>query len=419
MSQFPPPSNPPVQQQQQSSAADGSRTLYVGNLDTKVTEYMLLDIFATCGHVLSVKIIQDKNPSSPTSASYGFVEFQDSVSAEQALQTLNGRKIYGLEIKVNWAFASNNSAKEDTSSHFHIFIGDLSSEVNDALLNKAFSPFGTMSDARVMWDPNTGKSRGYGFVAYRNKSDAELAISSMNGQWLGNRSIRVNWANQKGANAETVRGGKLSIFILYRNPTFYLGPSSNASSAPAPGNMSNLNYETVLTQSSPYNTTVYIGNITPNTTQENIAPLFQQYGYIIEMRVQADRGFAFVKLTTHENAAMAIVGLNGTMVNGRPIKCSWGKDRTLDPNNPYPPAHMVHGYGYGYNAPPVPYGAQDYRMAQPAGSPQQFNGAQGGQQQMYEYGYDYSQYYSAYPNAAPHSNYGSYPPSSGQPPMRH
>jgi nucleolysin TIA-1/TIAR len=64
MSQFPPPSNPPVQQQQQqqqSSAADGSRTLYVGNLDTKVTEYMLLDIFATCGHVLSVKIIQDKN----------------------------------------------------------------------------------------------------------------------------------------------------------------------------------------------------------------------------------------------------------------------------------------------------------------------------------------------------------------------
>jgi nucleolysin TIA-1/TIAR len=43
--------------------------------------------------------------------------------------------------------------------------------------------------------------------------------------------------------------------------------------------------------------------------------------------MQADRGFAFVKLDTHEHAAMAIVQLQGQMVHGRPIKCSWGKDR--------------------------------------------------------------------------------------------
>jgi len=43
--------------------------------------------------------------------------------------------------------------------------------------------------------------------------------------------------------------------------------------------------------------------------------------------MQADRGFAFVKLDTHEHAAMAIVQLQGQMVHGRSIKCSWGKDR--------------------------------------------------------------------------------------------
>jgi RNA recognition motif-containing protein len=43
--------------------------------------------------------------------------------------------------------------------------------------------------------------------------------------------------------------------------------------------------------------------------------------------MQADRGFAFVKLDTHEHAAMAICQLQGVTVQGRPIKCSWGKDR--------------------------------------------------------------------------------------------
>jgi nucleolysin TIA-1/TIAR len=64
-------------------------------------------------------------------------------------------------------------------------------------LSKAFTAFGSLSDARVMWDMNSGKSRGYGFLAFRDKTDAEQAIAAMNGEWLGSRAIRVNWANQK------------------------------------------------------------------------------------------------------------------------------------------------------------------------------------------------------------------------------
>lgn len=43
--------------------------------------------------------------------------------------------------------------------------------------------------------------------------------------------------------------------------------------------------------------------------------------------MQPERGFAFVKLDTHENAASAIVNLAGQVACGRPIKCGWGKDR--------------------------------------------------------------------------------------------
>ena len=288
--------------------------LYVGNLSPRVTEYMLTEIFAVAGPVQHVKIIPDRNYQHG-GLNYGFVEYMDMRAAETALQTLNGRKIFDTEIRVNWAYQGQQN-KEDTSNHFHVFVGDLSPEVNDDVLAKAFSAFGTLSDARVMWDMNSGKSRGYGFLAFRDKTDAEQAIATMNGEWLGSRAIRVNWANQK------TQGGP---------PTSSTGSpmSGGGGTAPAPMNFLGgpLSYETVVQQTPAYNTTVYVGNLVPYCTQADLIPLFQSIGYLSEIRMQADRGFAFVKLDTHEHAAMAIVQLQGQMVHGRPIKCSWGKDR--------------------------------------------------------------------------------------------
>lgn len=101
-----------------------------------------------------------------------------------------------MEIRCNWAY-QNQTAKEDLTNHAHLFVGDLSPEVTDEVLTKAFTAFGSLSDARVMWDMNSGKSRGYGFLAFRDRTDAEQAIATMNGEWLGSRAIRVNYANQK------------------------------------------------------------------------------------------------------------------------------------------------------------------------------------------------------------------------------
>jgi len=82
-----------------------------------------------------------------------------------------------------------------------------------------------------------------------------------------------------------------------------------------------------VNQSGSFNTTIYVGNLVPFVSQSDLIPLFQGFGYIVEIRMQPDRGFAFIKLDSHENAANAIVNLQGTMVHGRGLKCSWGKDR--------------------------------------------------------------------------------------------
>ncbi|DBA13463.1 TPA: hypothetical protein GDO54_018533, partial [Pyxicephalus adspersus] len=81
--------------------------------------------------------------------------------------------------------------------HFHVFVGDLSPEITTDDIKAAFGPFGRISDARVVKDMTTGKSKGYGFVSFFNKWDAESAITQMGGQWLGGRQIRTNWATRK------------------------------------------------------------------------------------------------------------------------------------------------------------------------------------------------------------------------------
>ena len=234
---------------------------------------------------------------------------------------------------MNWAYQSNTSNKEDTSNHFHIFVGDLSNEVNDEVLLQAFSAFGSVSEARVMWDMKTGRSRGYGFVAFRERQDAEKALASMDGEWLGSRAIRCNWANQKG---QPSISQQQAMAAMGMTPTTPFGHHH----FPTHGVQS---YDMVVQQTPQWQTTCYVGNLTPYTTPNDLVPLFHNFGYVVETRFQSDRGFAFVKMDTHENAAMAICQLSGYNVNGRPIKCSvclilvavlylaylwqWGKDR--------------------------------------------------------------------------------------------
>ncbi|KAF2087282.1 nuclear and cytoplasmic polyadenylated RNA-binding protein pub1 [Saccharata proteae CBS 121410] len=332
------------------------RALYVGGLDPRITEDVLRQIFETAGHVQNVKIIPDKNYQSK-GLNYGFVEYDDPGTAERAMQTLNGRRVHQSEIRVNWAYQSNNTTKEDTSNHFHIFVGDLSNEVNDEVLLQAFSAFGAVSEARVMWDMKTGRSRGYGFVAFRDRSDAEKALSSMDGEWLGSRAIRCNWANQKGQPSISQQQAMASMGMT---PTTPYGHHH----FPTHGVQS---YDMIVQQTPQWQTTCYVGNLTPYTSQNDLVPLFQNFGYVVETRFQSDRGFAFIKMDSHENAAMAICQLSGYNVNGRPLKCSWGKDR--------PPTGQFEGYSPA-GAPASGYPPTPQYFPHPGGAP--FNQAPGG-----------------------------------------
>jgi RNA recognition motif-containing protein len=78
-----------------------------------------------------------------------------------------------------------------------IFVGNLSHEVSDDDLNKAFAAFGKVDSATVIKDKFTGASRGFGFVEMPTASEAQAAIEGTNGKDLKGKAINVNEARPR------------------------------------------------------------------------------------------------------------------------------------------------------------------------------------------------------------------------------
>ncbi|KAL3747049.1 hypothetical protein ACJRO7_015912 [Eucalyptus globulus] len=302
------------------------RSVYVGNIHPQVTEPLLQEVFSSTGPIEGCKLIRKEK------SSYGFVDYFDRRSAALSIVTLNGRHLFGQPIKVNWAYAS--SQREDTSGHFNIFVGDLSPEVTDATLFACFSVYSSCSDARVMWDQKTGRSRGFGFVSFRNQQDAQSAINDLNGKWLGSRQIRCNWAT-KGANSGDDKQSDAKSVVELTTGTSDDGQERNSDDAP---------------ENNPQYTTVYVGNLAPEVTSADLHRHFHALGagVIEDVRVQRDKGFGFVRYSSHAEAALAIQMGNARLLCGKPIKCSWGNKPTPPgtSSTPLPPPSIAHIPGF-------------------------------------------------------------------------
>eukprot|EP00890_Picochlorum_soloecismus_P006547 jgi/Picsp_1/717/NSC_04206-R1_nucleolysin tiar-like len=266
-------------------------TLYLGNLHPFVTDLVLQGVFAGLEGITELKVIKDK--ATGVSAGYGFARFLDREYAQIALARVKGCSMFGQQMKVNWALQKEK--EDELGNHYHIFVGDLSQEVTDNILLKAFSACPGCSDARVMWDHATGRSRGYGFVSFESKEQAQYGIDKMDGAHVGARCIRCGWAQHKTEAA------------LPTDPN-------------------------ILDRSDPTNTNIYVGNLPANLSDSEMRKQFSEFGTVVEMKLHRKGNYGFVRYRSHMEAVQAIVGLNGQVVGGRQLKCSWGRHPKVPPS---------------------------------------------------------------------------------------
>ncbi|XP_065071145.1 nucleolysin TIAR-like isoform X1 [Rhopilema esculentum] len=280
-------------------------SLYVGNLDgTRVTEQIMIDIFKNGLKHISDKVLGAKmfHPQDGTD-SYCFVTFADHDAAMAGMSFLNGREVFNKKVKVNWA-TSGTSNKSQTGQKYYgacssIFVGDLDQDIGEEALQKAFEIFGEIVAVRVVRDAVTNSSKGYGFVSFKSKIDAEDAMTKMQGATLGGKAIRTNWATRN------------------KVP----GTGGDQQTKPAA-----LNYNEVYQSASSNNTTVYVANLPSSISDEKLRQTFSCFGQIQDTRIFMDKLYCFIKYATHESAATAIVKCNGMDIDGCIIKCWWGKE---------------------------------------------------------------------------------------------
>lgn len=83
------------------------------------------------------------------------------------------------------------SLDEWDPNDFRIFVGDLGNDVNDDSLSRAFSKYPSFLKAKVIRDKYTKKSKGYGFVSFKDPHDFMQAMREMNGKYIGNRPMKL------------------------------------------------------------------------------------------------------------------------------------------------------------------------------------------------------------------------------------
>uniref|UniRef100_A0A7N0ZQ91 RRM domain-containing protein n=1 Tax=Kalanchoe fedtschenkoi TaxID=63787 RepID=A0A7N0ZQ91_KALFE len=322
---------PTAHQPQPQAGSNGSngenKTIWVGDLHQWMDENYLHNCFAPTGEVSTIKVIRNKQTG--LSEGYGFVELISHAAAEKVLQSYPGIVMPNTDqpFRLNWATFSMGDKRSDNAPDLSIFVGDLAADVNDSLLHETFANrYPSVKAAKVVFDANTGRSKGYGFVRFGDENERTQAMTEMNGIYCSSRPMRIGPATPKKSAA-------------------YQQLGANGGSSQPEGDTTN--------------TTIFVGGLDPSVTDDDLKQPFSQYGEIVSVKIPLGKGCGFVQFSERKNAEEALEKLSGSVIGKQTVRLSWGrnpanKQLRSDFGSQWGPGAYYGGQvyeGYGYAMP--------------------------------------------------------------------
>uniref|UniRef100_A0A0D9Z025 RRM domain-containing protein n=1 Tax=Oryza glumipatula TaxID=40148 RepID=A0A0D9Z025_9ORYZ len=176
----------------EAEAAGITTKLYFGNLPYNCDSAQLAGIVQDYATPEMVEVLYDR--ATGRSRGFAFVTMSTIEDCEQVIKNLDGSLYSGRTMRVNFADKPKPKLPLYPETEHKLFVGNLSWTVTSEMLTEMFQKCGNVVGARVLYDGETGRSRGYGFVCYSTKEEMDEALSSLNGTELEGREIRVNLA---------------------------------------------------------------------------------------------------------------------------------------------------------------------------------------------------------------------------------
>ncbi|XP_060086865.1 polyadenylate-binding protein 1-like isoform X1 [Heteronotia binoei] len=195
---------------QEREAEFGARVMeftnvYIKNFGDDMNDDRLQEIFSKYGRTLSVKVMMD---NTGRSKGFGFVNFEKHEDAQKAVEDMNGKEINGRMLYVGRAqkrverqselkrkFEQIKQERVSRYQGVNLYVKNLDDGIDDERLRKEFSPYGTITSAKVMTEG--GHSKGFGFVCFSSPEEATKAVTEMNGRIVSTKPLYVALAQRK------------------------------------------------------------------------------------------------------------------------------------------------------------------------------------------------------------------------------
>ncbi|WVW81298.1 hypothetical protein I302_103289 [Kwoniella bestiolae CBS 10118] len=225
---------------------------------------------------------------------------EETPAAKEEPKTNGKRKAEDEEEVAAPAPAKKARAEDEEEASTNVFVGQLSWNVDNDWLKSEFEDCGEVVSARVVFDRDSQRSRGFGYVEFADLESSAKAIEK-NGHEVDGRAIRVNYATQ-------------------RNPQQAVEKRAKAFGD----------------QQSPPAETLFIGSLSFSITEDQIYEAFGEHGDVQSVRLVTDRetgapkGFGYVQFGDVEQATAALNALNGQAIAGRPIRVDYAPPKRND-----------------------------------------------------------------------------------------
>eukprot|EP01083_Nonionella_stella_P058977 154386_1 len=286
--------------------------VYVQGLPPHVDEDLLYAMF--CGYGIVRKWTIKRQPSGE-SRSYGFVQFDNQNSAENAIASLTGVSINGRKLVVRIAIP-----KHIQTIQINLYVKNLPPTMTTERLRDLFKPFGTVTSHTIMKDEN-GVCTGVGFVRFLKEEQGRAAVSDLNGQRPG-----TDFTTEGICVEEAKEPARAQQQPQQRYGPVHASGGANrqvrAAAEPYSGDTDGGGKEDKKSSGPQDPCNVYIHNFPKMWSKTDLLRLFEQFGPITSAKVLQDkqtgesRQIGFVRMGDADSAARAIHGIDTKVIEG-------------------------------------------------------------------------------------------------------